>query len=197
MSAEPDSLAPFIRRLEEISNGNEKTLAKLHWLNRETLKLLQEKSEHFGDATLTIVLEAIVRYVSASQYDDDYSGVKPEVFIESVVMLAPIVEAVTAAPVTARLAAARLSTMALHVSSSRTGTTDHAVLRGYVLKFKLGYAGTHMDGERVELRFLGQRFDLIAGHWALFEERGLFDKAFIGELEKLQHAAPALARGAL
>lgn len=77
-----------------------------------------------------------------------------------------------------------ITEIAVHLTTSKNwGQHTHEQVLGFLLKSFLGFKQSHIDGQRDELIWLGQRYDLISENWHLFEERGCFDRNFISELE--------------
>ena len=81
------------------------------------------------------------------------------------------------------------------MASGDSGHHSEDQVRGYILMSFLGYKESHIDIQRDEMVWLGQRYELISENWGLFEERGFFDRDFILELES--NKTKALLHGVL
>jgi hypothetical protein len=192
--ASRDDFGKFIIRIIHASPLPEEFMGKLSKVKEPTQIKLFTTMEHLRDDNLALSFDALIRYIAGvGQTSDEIQGHNADreaLFIDAMSAIIPLLDGrFSRDKMSYRVKADKLAMMAGMLSSSKTKTSDPEIVRGFVLKFSLGFIESP-DWVPNKMRFLGQHFDVIAEHWALFEERGMFDNEFIAQLASFDGTKP-------
>lgn len=189
-----DAFGKFIIRLIHASPLPEEFMGKLQKVKEPTQVKLFATMENLRDDNLALSFDALIRYMAGvGQTSDEIQGHDADreaLFIDAMSVIIPLLDGrFSQHKMSHRVKSDKLAMMAGMLSSSKTKTSDPDIVRGFVLKFNLGFIESP-DWVPNKVRFLGQHFDVITEHWALFEERGMFDNEFISQLASFDGAKP-------
>lgn len=186
----------FIQRIIHKTGQPEEIIGKLKRIRIQGLVNLSIVAGDFDDSLASLCFEVLTHHVKGEPYDDSsYSEVGEARFIDAVALITPLMDGKISSQISYRNQIIKLEWIASTLATSETGTSDTEIVSGFFLRSMLGYR-EHPDVTKREYKFLGQHYKLIASHWELFQERGVFDHDFILQLADPEGSKP-LANGVL